>query len=231
MAVAPSGSGSAVSESAASELAVDLAGEAVDLARAGIGYQIDAPGLPWFEPDCRPSRNVETEAPRLFPVEGQRAVRLEEMIVGTDLDRPVAGIGDLQADGFAAVVQGDLTGLDEQFTRDHGNSLLQRIGRWTVTSFVPSGNVASTWISWIISGMPGMTCSRVITSAPSRISSATLRPSRAPSTTKSVMRAMASGYLSLTPRSRRRRATTAAMATSSLSFSRGDRFMAPSPSQ
>src|SRR5579883_1746361 len=58
--------------------------------------------------------------------------------------------------------------------------------------------------------------------------SATLRPSRAPSTTKSVMSATASGWLSLTPRSSRRRATCAAMATRSLSFSRGVRFIGSS---
>src|SRR5580704_1805244 len=58
------------------------------------------------------------------------------------------------------------------------------------------------------------------------MSSATERPSRAPSTTKSVIRAIASGWLSLTPRSSRRRATSAAMAIKSLSFSRGVRFIA-----
>src|SRR5580692_7609599 len=61
------------------------------------------------------------------------------------------------------------------------------------------------------------------------MSSATERPSRAPSTTKSVMRATASGWLSLTPRSSRRRATIAAIAIKSLSFSRGVRFMEPLP--
>ena len=35
-----------------------------------------------------------------------------------------------------------------------------RIGLWTVTSLVPSGKVASTWTSWIISAMPSMTWSR-----------------------------------------------------------------------
>src|SRR5437870_2438491 len=47
---------------------------------------------------------------------------------------------------------------------------------------------------------------------------------------KSVISATASGWLSLTPRSSLRRATIAAMATSSLSFSRGVRFMAAPPS-
>src|SRR5580700_6405910 len=80
-------------------------------------------------------------------------------------------------------------------------------------------------MSWIISAMPGTTCARVKTCAPACIRSATVRPSRAPSTMKSEMMAMASGWLSLTPRSSRRRATMAAIEISSLSFSRGDRFM------
>src|ERR1041384_3019769 len=73
--------------------------------------------------------------------------------------------------------------------------------------------------------MPSMHCARVMTSAPDFISSATVRPSRAPSTMKSEMIATASGWLSLTPRSSRRRATIAAIEIRSLSFSRGERFM------
>src|SRR6202051_5159265 len=42
---------------------------------------------------------------------------------------------------------------------------------------------------------------------------------------KSEISATASGWLSLTPRSSRRRATIAAMAINNLSFSRGVRFM------
>jgi hypothetical protein len=34
---------------------------------------------------------------------------------------------------------------------------VHRIGSCTVTSFVPSGNVASTWTSWIISATPSIT--------------------------------------------------------------------------
>src|SRR5262249_26009513 len=56
----------------------------------------------------------------------------------------------------------------------------QRIGSCTVTSFVPSGKVASTWTSWIMAATPSMTWLASITFAPSRISSETLLPSRAP---------------------------------------------------
>ncbi len=55
------------------------------------------------------------------------------------------------------------------------------MGWWTVTSLVPSGKVASTWISAIISGTPSMTSARVRTERPALMISATLRPSRASS--------------------------------------------------
>ena len=84
------------------------------------------------------------------------------------------------------------------------------IGPWTVTSLVPSGNVASTWTDSSISGTPSMTSSRASTERPALISSATVRPSRAPSSTKEVMIATASGWLSFSPRARRRSATSAA---------------------
>src|SRR5882672_2887050 len=80
-------------------------------------------------------------------------------------------------------------------------------------------------MSWIISGIPSMHCARVTTCAPDCINSVTVRPSRAPSTMKSEMMAIASGWLSLTPRSSLRRATMAAIEIKSLSFSRGERFM------
>src|SRR5689334_732971 len=73
--------------------------------------------------------------------------------------------------------------------------------------------------------MPSITCARVSTWAPASMSCATVLPSRAPSRMKSVISATASGWLSLTPRSSRRRATIAAMAIISLSFSRGVRFI------
>src|ERR1035438_10405031 len=83
-------------------------------------------------------------------------------------------------------------------------------------------------MSWIISGIPSITCARVSTWAPASINCATLLPSRAPSRMKSLISATASGWLSLTPRSSRRRATMAAMAISNLSFSRGVKFIVAS---
>src|SRR4029077_7902693 len=189
--------------------------------------QRDLARLPRLEPHRRPGRDVEPHAARLLAIELQRRIGLEEMIVRADLDRPVAGVGDGERRGLAAGVERDLAGLDEELAGGHGVSF-QRIGSCTVTSFVPSGNVASTWISGIISAMPSITWARVITWAPACIRSATLLPSRAPSRMKSEISATASGWLSLTPRSSRRRATMAAMAIKSLSFSRGVRCMCAS---
>src|SRR5262245_65864588 len=114
------------------------------------------------------------------------------MIMRADLDRPVAGVGDRQRDRLATGIELDLAVLDEHFAWDHALAPY-RIGSCTVTSFVPSGNVASTWMSWIISGIPSITCARVSTWAPASMSSATLLPSRAPSRIKSVISATASG--------------------------------------
>src|SRR3546814_5610766 len=83
------------------------------------------------------------------------------------------------SDWSSDVCSSDLVAGDD-FAGDHG---AHRIGWWTLTSFVPSGKVASTCTSWIISGTPAITWSRVTTCAPASIRSATLRPSRAPSRT------------------------------------------------
>ena len=51
----------------------------------------------------------------------------------------------------------------------------------------------STWMSAIISATPSITSARPSTSRPALISSATVRPSRAPSITAALIRATASG--------------------------------------
>src|SRR4051812_20098238 len=100
------------------------------------------------------------------------------MVVGTHLDRPVAGVHDLQRHGTATLVQLYVARGNLHFTWNHG---AHTIGLWTVTSLVPSGNVASTWMSGIISGTPSMTSPRLRSVAPQPISSETDFPSRAPS--------------------------------------------------
>src|SRR5262249_13993314 len=177
----------------ASELSHHVLPEPVDHALAGERNERDLACLPGFKAHRGAGGDVEPHATRLFAIEFQRRIGLEEMIVRSDLDRPVAGIGDRQRDRLAASIDLDLVVLDEHLTGDHSAASVHRIGSCTVTSLVPSGNVASTWMSWIISAMPSITSPRVSTCAPASISSATVLPSRAPSTMKSVMSATASG--------------------------------------
>src|SRR4029453_1736831 len=205
------------------ELARDLGLEAVALAAAHVGREPDGARLAGLEAHGGAGGDVEPHTLGALGVELQRSVGLEGMEVVAGLDGAVAGVGGLDCDGIAALVELDLAGSGLDFPWDHDGP--QRIGAWTVTSLVPSGKVASTWISSMMSATPSITCSRRSTWAPACIRSATERPPRAPSTTKSVISAIASGWLSFTPRSRRRRATLAAMATRSLSFSRGVRFI------
>src|SRR3546814_14254225 len=87
------------------------------------------------------------------------------MIVAADLDRPVAAIGDGDCRHRQPIVEDMLVVAGDDFAGDHG---AHRIGWWTLTSFVPSGKVASTCTSWIISGTPAITWSRVTTRSEER---------------------------------------------------------------
>jgi hypothetical protein len=66
-------------------------------------------------------------------------------------------------------------------------------GSWMVTSFVPSGNVASTQTLSIISGTPSMTSPRVSTWRPDSMIESTVAPARASSYTYAVNSAITSG--------------------------------------
>lgn len=54
-------------------------------------------------------------------------------------------------------------------------------GSLMVTSFVPSGNVASTWTLSTISGTPSMTSLRRSTCRPDSVPASTVAPARASS--------------------------------------------------
>src|SRR5882724_3581608 len=93
-----------------SERAGDAAVEAVHDARPGIGDEPHDAALARLEARRRTGRDVETVAARNGAVEAQRRVGLEEMVVRADLDRPVAGVGDLDLDRGAAGVELDVAG-------------------------------------------------------------------------------------------------------------------------
>ena len=106
----------------------------------------DCFALTGFKADGGACRNIEAHAECRSPVEIERLIHFEEMIVRTDLHRTVAGIDDLKvfADGRRkarfAFGRDDCARL-ERIGRRAG---LGRIGSWTVTSLVPSGKTPST---------------------------------------------------------------------------------------
>src|ERR1700690_2548152 len=103
-----------------SQLPHYFAAEAVDGAFSRERHELHVAGLSRLEPHGGAGGDVEPHAARFFAVEFQRGVGLEEMVVGADLDRSIAGIGDRQGHRLAAGIELDLAVLDEEFTGDHG---------------------------------------------------------------------------------------------------------------
>src|SRR5258708_37883218 len=101
------------------QLPRDAALETEHAALAAVRHQLDLARLPGLEAHRGAGRDVEPHAARLVALEAQRLVGLEEMIVRADLDRPVAGVGDLYRHRHDAGVELDLAGLDEDFTGNH----------------------------------------------------------------------------------------------------------------
>src|SRR3569833_4338419 len=113
----------------------------------------------------------------------------------------VAGVDYRDAAGRATHVQLDFAFAGDDLARDHLFLLIHAasetdracaafdfkfahlltMGLCTVTSFVPSGNDASTCTSAIISATPSITSSRDSSVVPWLKNSATVLPSRAPS--------------------------------------------------
>ena len=128
----------------------DPALKAVHHAVTGEGHQLDVALLARLEAHRGAGCDVEPIAARPFAIELQRVVGLVEMVVRSDLDRSIAAIGDGDTARFAALVQRQLALLA---TTSPGSWRPHQVIGWcTVTSLVPSGNVASTWTSAIISG-------------------------------------------------------------------------------
>src|SRR5262249_39617792 len=143
--------------------------------------------LPGLETNRGACRDVEAVSVGPLALEFQRVVRLVEMVVRAYLDRPVARVRNLQFHCLPALVQRDVARGRLDLAGNHG------MGWCTVTSLVPSGKVASIWISGIISGTPSITSARLRSVAPQLMSSCTPRPSRAPSMSAALMKATASG--------------------------------------
>src|SRR5262249_59116027 len=76
--------------------------------------------LPRLEAHRRAGSDVEPHAARLFSIELQRRIGLEEMIVRADLDRPIAGVRHRERHGLATGIERNVAGLDEELAGGHG---------------------------------------------------------------------------------------------------------------
>src|SRR6478752_6542456 len=94
-----------------------------------------------FEAYGGSGRDIEPMTVGGGAIEVQRGVGLREVHVATDLHRTVAGVHDVHRESRRAWIDDDIAVAVDDFPGDHG------IGWWTVTSLVPSGNVASTCTS------------------------------------------------------------------------------------
>src|SRR6516165_3305087 len=97
----------------------DVLAKAVDGARSGERHEIDVARLPGLETNRRSRWNIEPHAARFLAIELQRRVGFEKMVMGSDLNRPVAGVRDGERKALAAFVQLDLALFDEKFAGDH----------------------------------------------------------------------------------------------------------------
>ena len=74
-------------------------------------------GLAGLESHGRSRGDVETHAVGPFAIEHECAIGLDEVIVAPDLNRPIAGVGDLKTDALAPVVRDDLALAREDLAR------------------------------------------------------------------------------------------------------------------
>src|SRR5665213_2088617 len=70
--------------------------KSMDDSRSFISDEADAAGLAGLEPHRRSGGDIEAKTARLLALESERRIGLVEMIMRADLDRPVAGIGDIE---------------------------------------------------------------------------------------------------------------------------------------
>ena len=93
--------------------------EPVDVSSARIGNEPDFARLTGFETHGGSCRDIQPATKGELSLKGQGRVALRKMIVTSNLDRPVARVGDLKGDGDAVIVEYDVTARRNDFTRNH----------------------------------------------------------------------------------------------------------------
>ena len=102
-----------------SETAHDVATEAIDLALACQRHQLYLAALARLEAHCSASSDVETETACRVAIKLQRRIGLGKVIVGANLHRAVARVGNADHQRFAAFVQLQHAGAGLHFSWNH----------------------------------------------------------------------------------------------------------------
>ena len=166
-----------------------------DVAPATERDQVHFPAFAGLEAECRAGGDVEPAAIGAGAIEQQEPVHLEEVGVGSDLDRAVAGVVDAKADAGPPLVQLDRFGSQKVFAGNHQPLVrvesANRVVNGDELGAVGEGAFDLDFVDHLRDALHHIVAGQH--RAPSDIRSATLLPSRMPSSTSAVMSAMASG--------------------------------------
>src|SRR5699024_1008682 len=107
-------------------------------------HQVHAACIAGFKTHRGTSRRIQPHAARRESVELQLRVGFSKVIVRAHLHGPVATVDHVDNSCCFISVTGDGFLSRKILTGNHDSPYAYRMGLWTVTSLVPSGNVAST---------------------------------------------------------------------------------------
>src|SRR6266850_3376179 len=105
------------------ELSVDESVDAEHGACSTQRHKIDFPSVSRLEPHCGACCNIQAHAIGKTAIEVKRAIDLEEVAMGSDLDGAIAAVGDGDARSRTAGVCLDGLGTQKVFSRNHDSLL------------------------------------------------------------------------------------------------------------
>jgi hypothetical protein len=106
----------------------------VDYSCARVGNEPGFARLTGLETHGSSCRDIQPAAQGELSLKGEGRVALREMIMTSNLDRPVAGVGDLKGDGDAVIVEYDVTAGRNDFARNHRQLAIKKTPPSTVSA-------------------------------------------------------------------------------------------------
>src|SRR4029077_807164 len=88
-----------------------------------------------LKPHRGSSRNLQPKPIGSLTIKSQRAIRLEEMTMRPDLNRPITGIGDDKLNRPTAIERNNVAFPKDDFTRNNSGSLNQSL--FGITTLTP----------------------------------------------------------------------------------------------